>query len=320
MWSWPSWVPFLGDKKDDPKKDDPKSGGDDSDADSKKKKRVWIPSTTKVSFRAAWWGFTIALPPPIMAELDRDAAQAEKIANMINTALNYILNNLPALPAGFLPIITVLKAIAPVTGYLSTFIGWSWSELKSFDQGKGIELSATWILPVALIPRSWDSPTEDPDQDGDQDPKTPQDQDPKTPTQDPSQPQDGDQDPKTPAQDPKTPVQDPSQPSQPQDGDQDPSQPNPVIPAPVEDDDENKNKEKAPTKADPVPVPAPGATLPPTNPTDADLEPTVPKPATPVLNDKLGRGGDKNPISQAPMGDSPPYVPSQDEKQHNSEL
>lgn len=54
MWSWPSWVPFLGDK-DEKKPDDPTK---DPTSDSKKKKRVWIPSTTKVSFRAAWWGFT----------------------------------------------------------------------------------------------------------------------------------------------------------------------------------------------------------------------------------------------------------------------
>lgn len=67
---------------------------------------------------------------------------------------SFILSNLPTVPGPLAALLTVVKAIAPLTGYISTFIGWSWDEIKSFDKGQGIVLSATWILPIALIPRA----------------------------------------------------------------------------------------------------------------------------------------------------------------------
>ncbi|KAN0060932.1 hypothetical protein ACQY0O_006666 [Thecaphora frezii] len=165
LWKWPSWMPFWGDKAkgETPATGDGSSGGGSGgggDANQGKgQKRIWVPSTTKVSLHASWWGFSIYLPEAILGQLDGDVDEAEKIANLVNKCLNYILNNIPAdLPAPLTTVITILKAIAPVTGYVSTFIGWSWDTIKSFDKGQGVVLSATWILPVALIPRSWDAP------------------------------------------------------------------------------------------------------------------------------------------------------------------
>ncbi|KDN50842.1 hypothetical protein K437DRAFT_255012 [Tilletiaria anomala UBC 951] len=163
MWSWPSWVPFLG-KKDGSKSGDdssktPKSSTPSAGTDTNGNKRVWLPSTTDVSVHCTWWGFTCYLPTPVMNELSGDVQQAEKIANLISSVLTFISNNVPAgVPVALLPFIAVLKAIAPISGYISTFIGWSWSEIKSFDEGHGVELSATWLLPVALIPHRWAAP------------------------------------------------------------------------------------------------------------------------------------------------------------------
>lgn len=79
--------------------------------------------------------------------------QAEKIANIIHTVLTTILDKISSLPIpiALQAVVTVLKAIAPSTSYISTFIGWSWDQIKSFDKGQGVELSATWILPIAWV-------------------------------------------------------------------------------------------------------------------------------------------------------------------------
>ncbi|KAK4704653.1 hypothetical protein P7C70_g1549, partial [Phenoliferia sp. Uapishka_3] len=39
---------------------------------------------------------------------------------------------------------------------ICSFVVWSWTSLKGDDHGDGIILAATWILPVALIPRPLD--------------------------------------------------------------------------------------------------------------------------------------------------------------------
>jgi hypothetical protein len=72
----------------------------------------------------------------------------------------------------------VLKRLAPYLGYIGVFIAWSWGAIKAFDKGtasydkwiahvlptfipwiglgNGVILTATWLLPVALIPSTWD--------------------------------------------------------------------------------------------------------------------------------------------------------------------
>ncbi|PWZ03697.1 hypothetical protein BCV70DRAFT_22043 [Testicularia cyperi] len=158
---WPSWMPWANKNKSScpgsPDASNPTNGGNSSAGGQK---RIWIPSSTKVSVHASWWGYNIYLPQPVIDSLEDDVDEAEKIANLINKCLTFMLNNIPAgLPTALGTVITILKAIAPTTGYISTFIGWSWDTIKSFNKGQGVVLSATWILPVALIPRSWDAPT-----------------------------------------------------------------------------------------------------------------------------------------------------------------
>lgn len=60
-------------------------------------------------------------------------------------------------------------------GYVGGFIAWSWNTIQGFDKGtlyltasspwhglrfpllkgQGVTLSATWLLPIALIPGTW---------------------------------------------------------------------------------------------------------------------------------------------------------------------
>ncbi|KAG8984126.1 hypothetical protein FRB93_006705 [Tulasnella sp. JGI-2019a] len=121
--------------------------------------KVWIPSKTELSFQVAWWGFRLWLPPPVMVILSDKTIEATKRAAMVTAAIGWLINNIPMamLPLPLQPAITLLKAVVPYLGYIGGFISWSWAEVKSFDKGNGVVLSATWLLPIALIPGTWET-------------------------------------------------------------------------------------------------------------------------------------------------------------------
>ncbi|KAK1226757.1 hypothetical protein PQX77_010253 [Marasmius sp. AFHP31] len=166
--------PEDGKPVDDKKPTDDKAPVGDkkpaSDDDKKKKRphklrkpkpildqRVWIPSNQHVSVQALWWGYRIFLPPPVMSILSDKSIEAVKRAALITTALTWMFSHLPLkmFPAPMQPALMMLQALVPYLGYIGTFISWSWGAVKSYDLGYGVILSATWILPVALIPGSW---------------------------------------------------------------------------------------------------------------------------------------------------------------------
>ncbi|EDR00433.1 uncharacterized protein LACBIDRAFT_295792 [Laccaria bicolor S238N-H82] len=133
------------------------STASDGKVKTQSRPRGWVPSPTKLSVQAFWWGYRLYLPPPVLAVLSDKTLEATKRAAMITTALTWFFNNLPitSFPAPLQPALLLLQRIAPFLGYIGTFISWSWSTIKSYDVGFGVYLTATWILPIALIPGTW---------------------------------------------------------------------------------------------------------------------------------------------------------------------
>jgi len=121
--------------------------------------RVWLPSPTKISIQAMWWGFRIYLPPPVLDALNDKQLEAAKRAAMITAALKWLLDHLPisVMPPQLRTSMNFLRRLVPYLGYIGGFIAWSWSAVKVFDKGYGVVLTATWLLPIALIPGTWEA-------------------------------------------------------------------------------------------------------------------------------------------------------------------
>ncbi|KAJ3518010.1 hypothetical protein NLJ89_g130 [Agrocybe chaxingu] len=112
-------------------------------------KHIWVPSTTQLSLLTTWWGYRLYLPPAVMVKLNATSLKATARAAMITTALKWLLDKIPMMlvPVQFRPAVTILKRMSPVTSYIGVFIAWR----------NGVVLTATWVLPVALLPMSWDA-------------------------------------------------------------------------------------------------------------------------------------------------------------------
>ncbi|KAH9855441.1 hypothetical protein C2E23DRAFT_723754, partial [Lenzites betulinus] len=144
-------------------------------------KRVWVPSTTQLSLQVMWWGYRLWLPPSIMNLLNDKEIEAAKVGAMLTTALQWLLSNVPdsALPSTLRPALALVKSLVPYLGYIGGFVAWSWGAIKGFDIGNGVTLTATWLLPIALIPGTWEN------SDVPQPPVAPQSPSGSTPSSDP---------------------------------------------------------------------------------------------------------------------------------------
>jgi len=137
----------------------PESSSSTESRQPKKTIEKRVPSTTDLSILTAWWGYRIYIPPPVMAKLDNKAIKATTRAAMVATALKWLLQKIPVaiIPVQFRPAVILLKRLSPLTGYIGIFIAWSWDRVRSLDEGNGVVLTATWLLPVALLPMAWDA-------------------------------------------------------------------------------------------------------------------------------------------------------------------
>ncbi|KAI9508361.1 hypothetical protein F5148DRAFT_979929 [Russula earlei] len=118
----------------------------------------WVPSPDKISLQATWWGYRLYLPPPVLDVLNNKSLEAAKRAAILTTALQWLLGRVPLtiVPPQFRAGLLIAQRLVPYLGYIGGFVAWSWGAMKSFDKGHGIVLTATWLLPVALIPGTWD--------------------------------------------------------------------------------------------------------------------------------------------------------------------
>ncbi|KZT51042.1 hypothetical protein CALCODRAFT_504039 [Calocera cornea HHB12733] len=123
-----------------------------------RKVRVFVPSKDKISFRATWWGFTLYLPPPVLIALNDKHLTAAKRSAMLFASLQWIVMKLPTrgLPPQAVVTVKIVRTLLPVLATLGTAISAAWAGIRSFDRGMGVKLSATWLMPLVMIPSAWE--------------------------------------------------------------------------------------------------------------------------------------------------------------------
>ncbi|KAG0364025.1 hypothetical protein BC939DRAFT_445887 [Gamsiella multidivaricata] len=102
------------------------------------------PSAYTVSAYTFWWGFEIYVPHKCMATIER-------VSNTGQIFFNILTGAIAGIPG--------LAALVPIAKIISAWVDYQWSVIKAEDMGKGVVISATWVLPVALASRSWDRPS-----------------------------------------------------------------------------------------------------------------------------------------------------------------
>ncbi|KAG0363461.1 hypothetical protein BC939DRAFT_491324 [Gamsiella multidivaricata] len=101
------------------------------------------PSKDTVSSQAYWWGYEIFIPQEALARI----ASAQDVSSAF---------------LGFLGSVgLVVPAIVPFLGYIAAYVGLEFAVIKAQNEGRGVILASTWLVPVALVPRAWDVPDED---------------------------------------------------------------------------------------------------------------------------------------------------------------
>lgn len=78
------------------------------------------------------------MPPPVMQKLGASSVKAAARAAMITSALKWMLDKIPmsVVPPQFRVAVTMLKQLAPMSGYVGVFIAWSWDRIRSLDEGE----------------------------------------------------------------------------------------------------------------------------------------------------------------------------------------
>lgn len=90
-----------------------------------------------------WWGLEICLPPPTIALLEAAESPGSTLLNLL-TAISVLSEG--------------AREILPFIRYIAQFVQTEFSMIERADEGKGVVCTATWLLPVALVPRPWDFP------------------------------------------------------------------------------------------------------------------------------------------------------------------
>lgn len=83
------------------------------------------------------------MPPPTLKYLASSTSIAHAVVNFL-TALAFMNGG--------------VREILPFVRYISQFMDFEWSAIKSQDKGKGVVCAATWLMPAAMVPRPWDFP------------------------------------------------------------------------------------------------------------------------------------------------------------------
>ncbi|GAA5899708.1 hypothetical protein JCM6882_005418 [Rhodosporidiobolus microsporus] len=106
----------------------------------------FAPPFDRISVFVWWWGFEIACPPPAMRFLSSVASVQQSFFQFLSIFV----------AAGGAP------ELAPLVKYISSYFDMEFQAIKAQNRGNGVVLAATWLLPVALVPRPWDFPVPSP--------------------------------------------------------------------------------------------------------------------------------------------------------------
>ncbi|KAG0024478.1 hypothetical protein BGZ80_002429 [Entomortierella chlamydospora] len=101
------------------------------------------PSASMISACTFWWGYEIYIP-------HKSIATIEHVTNTSQVFFNILSNAISGVPG--------LAALVPIAKIIAAWVGYQWTVIKSENRGKGVIISAIWILPVALASRAWDLP------------------------------------------------------------------------------------------------------------------------------------------------------------------
>ncbi|BGP26483.1 hypothetical protein Rt10032_c11g4563 [Rhodotorula toruloides] len=103
---------------------------------------VFVPPVDRISVFVYWRGFELAIPPRMIKTLSSVASIQQTFFTFLQAFV--IADGAPE--------------IAPYVRYISSYADMEWSAVKAQDRGHGVVLAATWLLPVAVVPRPWDFP------------------------------------------------------------------------------------------------------------------------------------------------------------------
>ncbi|KAF9972367.1 hypothetical protein BGZ73_004535 [Actinomortierella ambigua] len=109
------------------------------------KRPLFYPPMDIVSSQAFWWGYEVYIPEKALSRI----AAAQDVSTAFLSFLSTVGLMVPA--------------IVPFLGYIAAYVGLEFAVIKAQNEGKGVILASTWLLPVALVPRAWDIPDPEPE-------------------------------------------------------------------------------------------------------------------------------------------------------------
>ncbi|GAA6042526.1 hypothetical protein JCM8097_004647 [Rhodosporidiobolus ruineniae] len=116
-------------------------------------KKIFTPPTDRLSVRCTWWGYELYLPEAIFSKLVSDVGPVASALASLAAGLTLLSTNLPSfllsLPGG-----PLLASLLPLVSTVVASLSWYWKTIQSRDKGEGVVLAATWVLPMAVVPRT----------------------------------------------------------------------------------------------------------------------------------------------------------------------
>ncbi|KAG0233973.1 hypothetical protein BGW41_001271 [Actinomortierella wolfii] len=109
------------------------------------KRPLYYPPKDIVSSQAFWWGYEVYIPEKALSRI----AAAQDVSTAFLSFLSTVGLMVPA--------------IVPFLGYIAAYVGLEFAVIKAQNEGRGVILASTWLLPVALVPRAWDIPDPEPE-------------------------------------------------------------------------------------------------------------------------------------------------------------